>query len=1511
MYDIFTKEILYNANEKESAQILSQTKDNQIRKSIFHEDANQFLIVLIVGKYDLIFYYVSTQSKGQRSIKRFPTIKEHGEIRDVCFNSSGDNIYVLFQEGLIVCLKLLEEKHLVDLNANLICTKSICSPTNIIVWYSFDGQQEIAIVGNDIGELCFVNIDKRQLVRRTNIKKSIKNLRIIRDKFTVTLLITAIDNTQLKLPLEENRLSLILNQDNDADNIKFMEENRSKLFSCFINDGVLEDEDQDKINLSVEKMNIKPVQILNNQDCILINQQSFILATYYQEITNACSLTSLAAINIYEGNEFTYEFTTPLSKYCFPRECVSLDHIIELVTERLIITANQNLLFIISKQCSDSRREKTIESPAIISSIEFDSKIMNVFRLNEVDNYLDTLIVVTSQCAYKLKPKMSCENIFIELIISKKYKAHEMFAFMMRLNLNNLYKQTTHHFLQNKQYQKVLDLFASDNISKLELIKNFLYYGYLNEAISIISHLFEEKNDLDDQDKVSLANVYVACSIQRILEKKVLENEKNITKLKRFLTSNIYYNEQYVIKLLIGSYMFNLARLCAGIRNNYACLIRNLLNVEQVQSELLNNGFDQTIYEKIVKQSIYSDVLLVEPFRCTDYFECLLTKDILQGFFIESDLISIYLKTLIETLPKLDDRLLKKVSRLFDPHKPLVQILLNNVVNKNSTKKYMYDDGEQANKVQKKDVINFFIFVNLVILKNRNVNALFDRRILDWNKNKPYETNNALLNVHKTPDEQDYAVSAGQSRSFLIKLGNLFSCGSSKYGADAEVNTSTTGKRFEPKINTYFSDLLAIKVLGISSGAHHTLILTKAGCFAVGQSIYGQLGCGNKIQYTRYPKIIDKLQHLNVQKLVCGQYHSFALTLDGSLLSWGWGIHGQLGHDDTEIVYEPKLIKYFKKRKVVDVSAGYCHSIVLDSDGLVYSFGSNVYGQLGCGAEAKVKKRNLPEPIYLIDDRIDLISSRYFQTLAYSKKNRTIYYFGTSPQYIKLMAKQLKKMRNNSEQNSQQNANQAKFNNTEHYKPRKLKLDEFEIKKLETGSLHFLLLTTDGRVFSWGHGPDGQIGHGCENSIVLPTQINDLGSNPIVDIACGYDFSLCVDIFGELFGFGQNEHHQLGFQSKVEQKLLNGVNNLLESNKRLLLKNKKVLKKLSDHQVEKKPVHVEFKSESSKKLNYFDSMSIEFGLNRQENDEFKLERSKKRNSRRLDNFSLCDIIFKLRNELDLHMVLNTCVSLDNHLCVGFIFELLKEPLNALDYYMKAADNSIEQVKEIIAYFINQNMKSKPTMFKRLLVRFIHNWLEKHKLEELEQLLIEIYEEKVDSFLFGLFMFELIEQDELKICVSNEFKIKLMKVTCKYLKSAKLSEFNHEPATSLLSSISTNQNLASAEKLWKNILNNIQKELDNKKSTDRSNSTDEQSNLTDDYYENGIEIVPEDNQIYIFSCNHHFNSDYYSSIILKQIKILNNNEKDDSNPIDMNIKCPSTRCIKCPLCLKFDSPPLSV
>ena len=124
---------------------------------------------------------------------------------------------------------------------------------------------------------------------------------------------------------------------------------------------------------------------------------------------------------------------------------------------------------------------------------------------------------------------------------------------------------------------------------------------------------------------------------------------------------------------------------------------------------------------------------------------------------------------------------------------------------------------------------------------------------------------------------------------------------------------------------------------------------------------------------------------------------------------------------------------------------------------------------MGSGDE-KLKKNCLPEPIYLIKEKIDLISSKYFQSLAYCKESKSIYYFGTSPQNNQLMAQQLKKMRSNQQQNNENlSPNNFIAQNNEHHTPRKFIL-EFNVMKLETGNLHCMLLTDDGKVYSWGRG---------------------------------------------------------------------------------------------------------------------------------------------------------------------------------------------------------------------------------------------------------------------------------------------------------------------------------------------------------------------------------------------------------------------------------------------------------
>ncbi|KAM4711014.1 alsin isoform 2-T2 [Anableps anableps] len=69
--------------------------------------------------------------------------------------------------------------------------------------------------------------------------------------------------------------------------------------------------------------------------------------------------------------------------------------------------------------------------------------------------------------------------------------------------------------------------------------------------------------------------------------------------------------------------------------------------------------------------------------------------------------------------------------------------------------------------------------------------------------------------------------------------------------------------------------------------------------------------------------------------------------LQTEVWSWGHGEHGELGHGDNLARLQPLCIKSLNKKEVIRVAAGAHHSIALTAQSQVYSWGSNLSGQLG------------------------------------------------------------------------------------------------------------------------------------------------------------------------------------------------------------------------------------------------------------------------------------------------------------------------------------------------------------------------------------------------------------------------------------------------------------------------------------------------------------------------------------------------------------------------------------
>ncbi|XP_066905637.1 uncharacterized protein, partial [Halyomorpha halys] len=182
-------------------------------------------------------------------------------------------------------------------------------------------------------------------------------------------------------------------------------------------------------------------------------------------------------------------------------------------------------------------------------------------------------------------------------------------------------------------------------------------------------------------------------------------------------------------------------------------------------------------------------------------------------------------------------------------------------------------------------------------------------------------------------------------------------------------NRSVSGPAF---IETFFN--IGVRVFSISCGRNHTLAITDNGVYSWGNNKYGQLGNAHVVQ-SSYPSLIEALMEYNIIQIVAGQYHSIALDNKERVLTWGWGVHGQLGHGNIEDCFTPKIVASLMNEEIIWCDAGQAHTLFLSKTGCVWACGSNTFGQLGTGRN---KKSSVPLKICALTEKIRSISSGYF-----------------------------------------------------------------------------------------------------------------------------------------------------------------------------------------------------------------------------------------------------------------------------------------------------------------------------------------------------------------------------------------------------------------------------------------------------------------------------------------------------------------------------------------------------
>ncbi|MCW1147585.1 LamG-like jellyroll fold domain-containing protein [Flavobacterium lacisediminis] len=183
-------------------------------------------------------------------------------------------------------------------------------------------------------------------------------------------------------------------------------------------------------------------------------------------------------------------------------------------------------------------------------------------------------------------------------------------------------------------------------------------------------------------------------------------------------------------------------------------------------------------------------------------------------------------------------------------------------------------------------------------------------------------------------------VSAGENHSLALKSdGTLWAWGYNAYGQLGD--GTTVDKNIPTQIGT------SISWTKIAAGGNHSLGMHNNKVNVWGNNAFGQLWLTTSVQLT--PFQLGYRSYIDI--IAAGKNHSIMGT-NGRTDAFVTGLNanGQLGLGNTNNVADSSFRSVIRfNLGVVAISLGGAHSLVILSDGSLWSFGANIHGQLGDG----------------------------------------------------------------------------------------------------------------------------------------------------------------------------------------------------------------------------------------------------------------------------------------------------------------------------------------------------------------------------------------------------------------------------------------------------------------------------------------------------------------------------------------------------------------------------------
>ncbi|KAM7515922.1 hypothetical protein LguiA_005505 [Lonicera macranthoides] len=290
----------------------------------------------------------------------------------------------------------------------------------------------------------------------------------------------------------------------------------------------------------------------------------------------------------------------------------------------------------------------------------------------------------------------------------------------------------------------------------------------------------------------------------------------------------------------------------------------------------------------------------------------------------------------------------------------------------------------------------------------------------------------------------------------------------------------------------------------------------EGGCLGGGDN---KVGYPNKKQYDALlPKLLESTTMLDVQKISLGGKHAALVTKQGEVFCWGEGKGGKLGHKVDMDITCPKIVDSLIGVYVKSVSCSEYQTCALSFSGELYTWGDNCSGPDLAGLHRNTRQW-LPSRFSGILDGLSVsnVACGEWHTAIVSTLGK-LFTLGDGTFGV---------------------LGHGNLENV--YQPKEVEsLNGLCVKSVACGPWHTAAIVDimvdrfksndgpRGKLFTWGDGDKGKLGHANQERKLLPTCVAQVVDHDFVQVSCGRMLTVGLTNMGTVYTMGSAVHGQLG-----------------------------------------------------------------------------------------------------------------------------------------------------------------------------------------------------------------------------------------------------------------------------------------------------------------------------------------------------------------------------------------------